>query len=93
MKRCAVGIRRPENTGAVVNGTDASTVCFPSMAPTAAVLSEEKRILLHSIRDAKPKTLKTELAGTFGATGAECVAHIADDGRLRLLDVEAKHVK
>lgn len=65
MKRCVVGIRRPGESGAVVEDTDAPTVWFPSMATMAAVLSEDNRALLHIIRDAKPKTL-TELAALSG---------------------------
>ena len=65
MKRCVVGIRRPGVTKTKPAGKNTPTVWFPSMATMAAVLSEDNRMLLRVIRDAKPRTL-TELAALSG---------------------------
>ncbi|NMG32133.1 MarR family transcriptional regulator [Aromatoleum evansii] len=65
MKRCLVGIRRPDATEPPGNGKQVPTVWFPSMATMAAVLSEDNRALLRLIRQAKPKTM-TELAALSG---------------------------
>lgn len=64
MKRCVVGIRRPEEPeeGGAKN---APSVWFPSMATMAAVLSEDNQTLLRLIRDKQPKSL-TELAKLTG---------------------------
>ncbi len=64
MKRCVVGIRRPEMPGPTA-GKDTPTVWFPSMATMAAVLSEDNQALLRLIRDQRPKSL-TELAELTG---------------------------
>lgn len=65
MKRCTVGIRRPEEQSRPVAGRDQPTVWFPSMATMAAVLSEDNRALLRVIRDQQPKSL-TALAELTG---------------------------
>lgn len=65
MKRCVVGIRRHGESEVAAKGKGVPTVWFPSMATMAAVLSEDNRVLLRIIRDAKPKTL-TELAALSG---------------------------
>ena len=64
MKRCLVGIRRPE-TPQPPPGKGVPTVWFPSMATMAAVLSEDNQALLRLIRDRRPKSL-TELADLTG---------------------------
>lgn len=65
MKRCIVGIRRPDAPDAPGRGQYAPTVWFPSMATMAAVLSEDNRALLRIVRDRQPKSL-TELAELTG---------------------------
>ena len=46
MKRCTVGIRRPEDQPPPATSRDQPSVWFPSMATMAAVLSEDNRALL-----------------------------------------------
>lgn len=65
MKRCTVGIRRPEEQSRPAAGRGQPTVWFPSMATMAAVLSEDNRALLRVIRDQRPKSL-TALAELTG---------------------------
>ena len=65
MKRCIVGIRRPEDQSHSADGPGQPSVWFPSMATMAAVLSEDNRALLRVIRDQRPKSL-TELAELTG---------------------------
>jgi predicted transcriptional regulator len=65
MKRCIVGIRRPDAPEAPRRRQFAPTVWFPSMATMAAVLSEDNRALLRIVHDRKPKSL-TELAELTG---------------------------
>jgi len=65
MKRCVVGIRRPEDSGIPTTGRGQPSVWFPSMATMAAVLSEDNRALLRLIRDQRPKSL-TALAELSG---------------------------
>ena len=65
MKRCTVGIRRPEERSHPATGRGQPSVWFPSMATMAAVLSEDNRALLRLIRDQRPKSL-TELAALSG---------------------------
>jgi predicted transcriptional regulator len=65
MKRCVVGIRRDRDGRPNVGAKQLPKVWFPSTATMAAVLSEENRALLRTIRDAKPKTL-TELSALSG---------------------------
>jgi predicted transcriptional regulator len=65
MKRCIVGIRRPDAQETVGRGQYAPAVWFPSMATMAAVLSEDNRALLRTVYDRKPKSL-TELAALTG---------------------------
>lgn len=65
MKRCIVGIRRPDNPGHLATGQSQPSVWFPSMATMAAVLSEDNRALLRLISDQRPKSL-TELAALSG---------------------------
>ena len=64
MKRCVVGIRRPDGLDPP-SGKSMPTVWFPSMATMAAVLSEDNQTLLCLIRDKRPKSL-TELAELTG---------------------------
>lgn len=64
MKRCVVGIRRP-GYPEPPSGKNTPTVWFPSMATMAAVLSEDNQVLLHLIRDKRPKSL-TALAELTG---------------------------
>ena len=65
MKRCVVGIRRPETLKPVATCRDEPTVWFPSMPTLAAVLSEDNRALLRLIHDQRPPSLTAlaELAG------------------------------
>jgi predicted transcriptional regulator len=65
MKRCIVGIRRPDAPEAPGRRQYVPTVWFPSMATMAAVLSEDNRALLRIVHDRKPKSL-TELAELTG---------------------------
>ena len=65
MKRCVVGIRRPDAPQPVATGSDAPTVWFPSMPTLAAVLSEDNRALLRLIHDQRPPSL-TALAELTG---------------------------
>ena len=65
MKRCVVGIRRPETPKPVATGRDEPTVWFPSMPTMAAVLSEDNRALLRLIHDQRPPSL-TALAELTG---------------------------
>lgn len=65
MKRCVVGIRRSTDFGRPIDGVEAPTIWFPSMATMAAVLSEDNLALLRLIRDKQPKSL-TELADLAG---------------------------
>ncbi|WP_265288846.1 HVO_A0114 family putative DNA-binding protein [Verminephrobacter eiseniae] len=65
MKRCTVGIRRPEERSRPVAGWGQPSVWFPLMATMAAVLSEDNRALLRLIRDRRPKSL-TALAELTG---------------------------
>lgn len=65
MKRCVVGIRRPDEPGLLDTGAEVPTVWFPSMATMAAVLSEDNQALLRLIRDRRPRSL-TELAELTG---------------------------
>jgi len=65
MKRCVVGIRRPEDRSRPDTGRSQPSVWFPSMATMAAVLSEDNRALLRLIRERKPKSL-TALAELTG---------------------------
>lgn len=65
MKRCTVGIRRPEEQSHPATGRGQPTVWFPSIATMAAVLSEDNRALLRVIRDQRPKSL-TVLAELTG---------------------------
>ena len=65
MKRCVVGIRRPETPKPVATGRDEPTVWFPSMPTLAAVLSEDNRALLRLIHDQRPPSL-TALAELTG---------------------------
>ena len=65
MKRCIVGIRRPEDQSHSAAGPGQPSVWFPSMATMAAVLSEDNRALLRLIRERRPKSLTalSELTG------------------------------
>ena len=65
MKRCIVGIRRPEDQSHSAAGPGQPSVWFPSMATMAAVLSEDNRALLRVIREQRPKSL-TALAALTG---------------------------
>ena len=65
MKRCIVGIRRPEDQSHSAAGPGQPSVWFPSMATMAAVLSEDNRALLRVIRDQRPRSL-TALAALTG---------------------------
>lgn len=65
MKRCTVGIRRPEERSRPAAGRGQPSIWFPSMSTMAAVLSEDNRALLRLIRDQRPKSL-TELAALSG---------------------------
>ena len=65
MKRCVVGVRRPEALVTAGRGQYVPTVWFPSMATMAAVLSEDNRAMLRLIDERKPKSL-TELAEMTG---------------------------
>jgi predicted transcriptional regulator len=65
MKRCIVGIRRPDAPEVAGRGQYVPTVWFPSMATMAAVLSEDNRALLRIVHNRKPKSL-TELAELTG---------------------------
>ncbi|MCL6690136.1 MarR family transcriptional regulator [Pseudomonas sp. R3.Fl] len=63
MKRCIVGVRKPN--GSPSSGGDAPSIWFPSLASLAAVLSDENRSLLRLIDEKQPKSL-TELAELSG---------------------------
>ena len=65
MKRCIVGIRRPEDQSHSAAGPGQPSVWFPSMATMAAVLSEDNRALLRLIHDQRPPSL-TALAELTG---------------------------
>lgn len=65
MKRCIVGIRRPDAPAVSGHGKYVPTVWFPSMATMAAVLSEDNRALLRIVHDRNPKSL-TKLAELTG---------------------------
>lgn len=65
MKRCIVGIRRPDDRSHSVASSGQPSVWFPSMATMAAVLSEDNQALLRVIRDQRPKSL-TALAALTG---------------------------
>jgi predicted transcriptional regulator len=65
MKRCIVGIGRPDDADVSAPGKPAPTVRLPSLATLAAVLSDGSRAPLRLMREAKPKTL-TELAALSG---------------------------
>ena len=65
MKRCVVGIRRPDAPEPAAKGSDIPTVWFPSMPTLAAVLSEDNRALLRLIHDQRPSSL-TALAELTG---------------------------
>lgn len=65
MKRCTVGIRRPEERSHPATGRGQPSVWFPSMATMAAVLSEDNRALLRLIHDQRPPSL-TALAELTG---------------------------
>ena len=64
MKRCIVGIRRPEGRSRPAAGRGQPSVCFPSMATMAAMLSEDNLALLRFIHAKRPKSL-TALATRF----------------------------
>jgi len=55
MKRCTVGIRRPEERSHPAAGRGQPSVWFPSMATMAAVLSEDNRALLRVIRGSRTR--------------------------------------
>lgn len=63
MKRCTVGIRRPD--APPPQGSETPSIWFPSLASLAAVLSDDNRRLLRLIHDRQPKSL-TELAELSG---------------------------
>lgn len=65
MKRCIVGIRRPEDGSRSAAGRGQPSVWFPSMATMAAMLSEDNLALLRLIRAKRPKSL-TALAELTG---------------------------
>ncbi len=65
MKRCVVGIRPPSGSTTSLGSEMIPTIWFASLASLAAVLSDENRALLRTIRDQKPKSL-TELAELSG---------------------------
>ncbi|KSW25052.1 MULTISPECIES: helix-turn-helix domain-containing protein [unclassified Pseudomonas] len=63
MKRCIVGIRRPDSPPP--KKSEMPSIWFPSLASLAAVLSDDNRRLLRLIHDRQPKSL-TELAELSG---------------------------
>ena len=63
MKRCIVGIRRPDSPPP--KKSEMPSIWFPSLASLAAVLSDDNRRLLRLIHDKQPKSL-TELAELTG---------------------------
>ena len=65
MKRCVVGIRRPDAPEPAAKSSDVPTVWFPSMPTLAAVLSEDNRALLRLIHNQRPPSL-TALAELTG---------------------------
>jgi predicted transcriptional regulator len=64
MKPFVVGIRPPAQSEIAI-GKQVANVWFPSVATMAAVLSEDNRALLRTIRDKQPKSL-TQLAELTG---------------------------
>ena len=65
MKRCVVGIGSSAERKQTYRAQHAPTIWFVSMASMAAVLSDDNRALLRTIRDQQPKSL-TELAALTG---------------------------
>lgn len=63
MERCIVGIRQSD--GLSPKGKETPSICFPSLASLAAVLSDDNRRLLRLIHERQPKSL-TELAELSG---------------------------
>lgn len=82
MKRCIVGIQRPDGAHPHRSGDETPQIWFSSLASLAAVLSDDNRRLLRLIHEKQPKSL-TELAGSQRSKGPEFVPYLASDGGLR----------
>ncbi|MCF7555392.1 MarR family transcriptional regulator [Pseudomonas petrae] len=65
MKRCIVGIHRPDGADPHLPGSETPQIWFNSLASLAAVLSDDNRRLLRLIHEKHPKSL-TELAELSG---------------------------
>ena len=65
MKRCIVGIERPDGSRPPSYRRDAPSIWFPSLGSLAAVLSDDNRRLLRLIYEQQPRSL-TELAKISG---------------------------
>lgn len=65
MKRCIVGIQRPDGSHPPPYRSEAPSIWFPSLGSLAAVLSDDNRRLLRLIYEQQPKSL-TELAELSG---------------------------
>ncbi|MCF5688973.1 MarR family transcriptional regulator [Pseudomonas sp. PA-1-3F] len=65
MKRCIVGIHRPNGAGHHRPRSEMPQIWFSSLASLAAVLSDDNRRLLRLIHEKHPKSL-TELAELSG---------------------------
>nr|WP_195759169.1 MarR family transcriptional regulator [Pseudomonas syringae] len=65
MKRCIVGIHRPDGADHHRPGSEMPQIWFSSLASLAAVLSDDNRRLLRLIHEKHPKSL-TELAELSG---------------------------
>ena len=65
MKRCIVGIQRPDGAHPRRSGDETPQIWFSSLRSLAAVLSDDNRRLLRLIHEKQPKSL-TELAELSG---------------------------
>lgn len=65
MKRCIVGIQRPDGAHPHRSRDETPQIWFSSLASLAAVLSDDNRRLLRLIHEKQPKSL-TELAELSG---------------------------
>ena len=65
MKRCIVGIHRPDGADHHRLGSEMPQIWFSSLASLAAVLSDDNRRLLRLIHEKHPRSL-TELAELSG---------------------------
>lgn len=87
MNRCLVGIRQSNQDTFCITDKNVPTVWFTSMASLAAVLSEDNRALLRTIREAKPRSLTelAELTGRKVPNLSRTVKTMANHGLLSLM--------